>query len=92
MNNILVRLFTVTLGVAIGWVLGTLGFMSNVASLERDAERKASSVKNHPSSNPNRRRTERPDMGTRRVNPNSRTAENPWFHMAHNTKEKPDTL
>jgi hypothetical protein len=43
-------LFTMTIGVTIGWVIGTLGFMSNVASLERNAERKASSVKNHPSS------------------------------------------
>jgi hypothetical protein len=43
-------LFTITVGVIIGWTLGTLGFMSSVASLTRDAERKASSVKNHPSS------------------------------------------
>ena len=43
-------LFTITVGVTIGWVLGTIGFMSSVASLHRDAERKESSVKNHPSS------------------------------------------
>jgi hypothetical protein len=50
MSSVLVRLFTVVFGVTIGWVLGTLGFMSSVASLERNAERKESSVKNHPSS------------------------------------------
>lgn len=42
-------LFTITVGVIIGWTLGTIGFMSSVASLNREAERKASSVKNHPS-------------------------------------------
>lgn len=50
MYDILGFLVTVISGVALGWILGTLGFMSGVVSLQREEERRRTNVQNHPSS------------------------------------------
>jgi len=76
----------------VSWTMGAILYLAFVVNYYRNEERRQSSVKNHPSSNPNSKRTKRPDMGARRVNPNKRTTNNPWFHLADSTvRPRPDS-